>query len=323
VTHQVAVLSGPLGLLVVTINVLLDQIGIPLPAIPALVIAGAVASGNSMAEGELFLGAVAACLAADTSWYMAGRVYGNGVMRVLCRISLTPDSCVSQTHSRFERWGSKALLVAKFVPGLSIIAPPLAGATRMGWMRFLSFSSLGAALWVGSGLGAGVLLKTQIETLLPHLKSAGTIAGILFAATLAAYIGFKWWQRRRFYGVLRMARISAAELYELIDAGAAPLIVDVRTATAWALEPQWIPGAIHLPIHDLDKHVKELPRDREIILYCTCPNEVSAAQVAKLLMNSGFKRVRPLHGGLEAWISAGYAMDTAAIATSGGAARIA
>ena len=305
-------LSGPLGLLVVTINVLLDQIGIPLPAIPALVIAGAVASGNSMAEGELFLGAVAACLAADTSWYMAGRVYGNRVMRVLCRISLTPDSCVSQTHSRFERWGSKALLVAKFVPGLSIIASPLAGATRMGWMRFLSFSSLGAALWVGSGLGAGVLLKTQIETLLPHLKSAGTIAGILFAATLAAYIGFKWWQRRRFYGALRMARISAAELYELIDAGAAPLIVDVRTASAWALEPQWIPGAIHLPIHDLDKHVKELPRDREIILYCTCPNEVTSARVALQLKRHGVGHVRPLEGGFPLWRELGFPVEAVA-----------
>jgi rhodanese-related sulfurtransferase len=126
---------------------------------------------------------------------------------------------------------------------------------------------------------------------------------------LAAYIAFKWWERSRFYKLLRMARISAADLYELIQEGASPVIIDVRSITARALEPRWIPGALHVPLQDVARRLKELPRDRDVILYCTCPSEASAARVAKILMNHGFKRVRPLHGGLDAWVAAGYDVE--------------
>jgi rhodanese-related sulfurtransferase len=129
-------------------------------------------------------------------------------------------------------------------------------------------------------------------------------------------MAFKWWERRRFYRALRMARISVAELYELVAAGAAPVIVDVRSSTARTLEPRQVPGAISMTIAEVGQQLKALPRDKEIVLYCTCPNEASAAQVARVLMNHGFKRVRPLHGGLDAWIAAGYAAEplTAAVA---------
>jgi rhodanese-related sulfurtransferase len=203
-----------------------------------------------------------------------------------------------------------ALLIAKFVPGLATIAPPLAGATRIGWQRFLLFNTLGGALWVGTWLGGGILLGPHVERLLRRLDEIGSIAVVIIIALLAAYIAFKWWERRRFFKMLRMARISVDALYRLIDAGAKPVIVDVRSQTARALEPRRIPGALHVPLHAVDHHVKDLPRDREIILYCTCPNEASAAQVAKILMNSGFTKVRPLHGGLEAWIAAGYEVET-------------
>ena len=148
--------------------------------------------------------------------------------------------------------------------------------------------------------------------LLMHLDRIGGIAGLIIAGLLAAYIAFKWWERARFYRTLRMARISVADLYELMQAGAAPIIIDVRSATARALEPRWIPGAMHVPLQEVGRHIGDLPRDRDIVLYCTCPNEASAARVAKILMNHGFKKVRPLHGGLDAWIAAGYAVDTAA-----------
>jgi rhodanese-related sulfurtransferase len=170
-------------------------------------------------------------------------------------------------------------------------------------------SACAAALWVGSGLLAGVLFKSQIARLLEHLSAIGSIAGAGIAVLLAAYIAYKWWERSRFYRMLRMARISVADLYDLIQAGAAPVIVDVRSVTARALEPRWIPGALHVPLQDVAHRLKELPRDREIILYCTCPSEASAARVAKILMSHGFKRVRPLHGGLDAWVAAGYAVE--------------
>jgi membrane protein DedA with SNARE-associated domain/rhodanese-related sulfurtransferase len=303
-------MSSQLGLALVVGNVLLDQIGLPVPAVPTLVVAGAVAADYHWWGGELFLGAAAACVIADVGWYVAGRLYGSRVMKMLCRISLTPDSCVSETLLRFERWGASAIVVAKFVPGLAIVAPPLAGALRMGWLRFVGLSAIGAALWVGTFLCAGMLLKPQLDRWLPRVADFGGIAVAAIGVLLAGYITFKWWERHRFYAMLRMARISVTELYQLMEAQLAPLIVDVRSQSARALDPRRIPGALHLPLDQVSAHVRELPRDRDIVVYCTCPNEASAARVAKLLIKQGFVRVRPLHGGLDAWIAAGYAVDT-------------
>jgi membrane protein DedA with SNARE-associated domain/rhodanese-related sulfurtransferase len=310
VTPSLDSLSSQIALALMVGNVLLDQIGLPVPAIPTLVLAGAVTAGHHWWGFEMFLCAVAVCVATDAVWYVAGRRYGNGVMKLLCRVSLTPDSCVSETQGRFERWGPNAIVVAKFVPGLAIIAPPLAGAMRMHWPRFVGLSTLAAALWVGFYLGAGVLLKPQIDQLIPRLsKLGGTAAGVT-GLLLAGYIGFKWWERRRFLATLRMLRITVAELYQLMTAERAPLIIDARSHSARVLQPSRIPGALLVPLDEIGVHVQELPRDRDIVIYCTCPNEASAASAAKLLINHGFNRVRPLHGGLDAWIEAGYAIES-------------
>jgi len=210
------------------------------------------------------------------------------VLKTLCKVSLEPDSCVSQTQTRFERWGINSLVIAKFVPGLSIIAPPMAGAMRIGWPRFhfserLRRRSLG---WGRSRRRCVVQIANRAVA--EHVSAIGSAAGAGVLILLAAYIAFKWWERRRFYRMLRMARISVADLYELIQVGAAPVIIDVRSVTARELEPRWIPGALHVPLQDVARQLKELPRDRDIILYCTCPSEASAARVAKVLMNHGF-----------------------------------
>jgi membrane protein DedA with SNARE-associated domain/rhodanese-related sulfurtransferase len=309
-THELMSGIGHYGVAIVVANVLIDQIGLPVPAVPTLVVAGAVAAQGDMSFAAVFAGSVIACLAADCAWYLVGERYGIRVLKTLCRISLEPDSCVSETQTRFERWGVNSLLIAKFIPGLAIIAPPMAGALRIGWPRFLLLSTGAAVLWAGSALLAGLLFKTQIEQLLEHLADIGGVAGAAALILLAAYIGYKWWERSRFYRMLRMARISVSDLYELMQAAPAPIIVDVRSSTARALEPRWIPGALHVPLPEVARHLKELPRDRDIILYCTCPSEASAARVAKILMNHGFLRVRPLHGGLDAWIAAGYSVVT-------------
>ena len=297
------------GLLIVFANVFVEQIGFPIPAIPTLVVAGAFAMSGKLSIPAVFFVAIAGCLLADIAWYVAGRAYGNRVMRLLCAISLTPDSCVSQTQAHFERWGVNVLLIAKFVPGISLLAPPLAGAAGIGWPGFLAYNTGGASLWVIAGMGGGMLLGAQIEQLLALLADYGTLAIVVLALLIVAYVAFKWWERRRFYAMLRMARISVEDLHRRMDAGETPLVVDVRSHTARALEPRHIPGALHLPMHGFESHIAELPRDREIILYCSCPNEASAAQVAKLLMNSGFRRVRPLLGGLDAWIEAGHPVE--------------
>ena len=242
-----------------------------------------------------------------------GQIYGIKVLKLLCRISLEPDSCVSQTQSRFERWGINSLVIAKFVPGLAIIAPPLAGAMRIGWREI--HRPLDAERGhLGGQRNRGrhaVPIADRCNCCCIWIDSAA-LAGLIIAGMLAGYIAFKWWERARFYRLLRMARISVAELYELIQTGAQPIIVDVRSHTAKSLEPRSIPGARHVPLQEVDRHIADLPRDRDIVLYCTCPNEASAARVAKILMNHGFKKVRPLHGGLDAWVAAGHSVDTVA-----------
>jgi membrane protein DedA with SNARE-associated domain/rhodanese-related sulfurtransferase len=310
-TQQLLLHISQYGLLIVGLNVLLNQIGLPVPVVPTLILAGTLAAKGDLPFPELFSIAVIACLIADCAWYWVGEKYGIRVLKTLCRISLEPDSCVSQTQSQFDRWGVNSLIVAKFVPGWSTIAPPLAGALRIGWLRFVVLSTLAAMLWVGAGLLGGMIFRSQIEQLLIQLDRYGGIAVIGVLVLFGGYIAYKWWERRRFYKMLRMARISVTELNQLIQNGAHPLIIDVRSVTARELEPHWIPGAVAISLADVDAHLKDLPKDRDIILYCTCPSEASAARVAKILMNRGFNRVRPLQGGLEAWVAAGHPVTQA------------
>jgi membrane protein DedA with SNARE-associated domain/rhodanese-related sulfurtransferase len=308
--QQLILIVAQYGLLIVSLNVFVNQLGVPVPAYPTLIIAGMFAARGGLGLLPLLVLAVGACLAADCVWFWLGGRYGIRVMRTLCRISLEPDSCVSQTQTRFETWGVRALLIAKFVPGLSIIAPPLAGAMRIGWLRFLALSTGGAALWAGSGLAAGALFAPQINALLGYLDRVGRIAGAALVGLLALYLLYKVVDRARFLSQLRMARISVSELYDLMQAGAAPIIIDTRSMTARGLEPRAIPTAIHVPLKDVARRVRDLPADRDIIVYCSCPNEASAAHVAKILMSHGLRKVRPLSGGLDAWMAAGYGVES-------------
>jgi membrane protein DedA with SNARE-associated domain/rhodanese-related sulfurtransferase len=296
-------------LLAIFANVFANQLGLPVPVIPTLVVAGALAFHGNLSPTAFLVGAVSACLCADSVWFLAGRIYGSGVMKLLCRLSLTPDSCVSNTQARFERLGINAVLISKFVPGLSLIAPPLAGAIRMSWLRFLAFDAISSAAWVILAATAGAAFHRQIEQLTPFVMAYRVEAVVALCVLLVGYVAYKWWDRVRFFSTLRMARIEAGELHGLISSGAAPLIVDVRSVTAVALEPRSIPGALRVPLNEVRDRLLGTPREREIVAYCTCPNEVSAAEVAKILMDSGFRRVRPLRGGLDAWIAAGYAVE--------------
>jgi membrane protein DedA with SNARE-associated domain/rhodanese-related sulfurtransferase len=308
--------TSRLSLGFVFLNVLLEQLGLPVPAVPTLVIVGAMAADHKLPAGPLLGLVLAACVLADSGWYLMGRLYGARVLNLLCRISLTPDSCVSQAQSGFERWGAQALIFAKFIPGLSLMASPLAGAMRMVFVRFVAFSLLGGALWVGAWLAVGVLLKSQIDRLLPRLAGVGGAAIVIILVLLGAYILFRWQERRRFMRALDMARISASELHQQMSRDPPPLVLDVRTQTGRSLELRRIPGALHVPVHEVERQIGSFSRDRDIVLYCTCPNEASAAQAARLLIGNGFSRVRPLRGGLAAWIDAGYAVEDGPVAAA-------
>ena len=297
------------GLLLVFANVLLQQLGVPIPAEPTLVVAGSLAARGLLPLPGLVGVTWLAVLIADSTWYWMGRRYGSQVLRVVCRLALSPDSCVRTTEQTFTRWGLKSLAVAKFIPGFSMVAPPLAGAMRVSWGSFLLFDLLAAVLWSSVGIGAGLIFFRQVDRVLAALAGLGGWAPLVGAILLAAFVGGKWVQRRRFYRSLRMARISVDELKRLFDLGANPVVFDVRTATARERDPQRIPGAIAFDLSQVDAAVAELPNEREVILYCNCPSEASAARIARLLMDRGVRSVRPLAGGLQAWLDAGFAAD--------------
>jgi membrane protein DedA with SNARE-associated domain len=253
----------------VFLNVLFQQLGVPVPAVPTLLVAGALAADGKLPFGKLLAAVLVATVAADTVWFFLGRRYGQKILKTLCKMSLSPDSCVRQTEGLFDTYGLASLLFAKFVPGYSTVAPPLAGAARAPLHRFLLFTAGGALLWSGSALALGVLFHGAIEMALSTLTSLGGGALVLLGGAFLLYIAVKWMQRRRFYRVLRMARIRAADLRRLMDEGKAPVIVDVRSNNARARDPRRIPGAIVADILELDDKVSHLPTDQEIVLYCT------------------------------------------------------
>lgn len=295
------------GLLIVFLNVFLEQIGLPIPAYPTLLIAGAISvnSGNTLTS--LLLIAVIGTLLADMFWYFAGRRYGKKVMGKLCRISLSPDACVKQTESMYLKIGPAALLFCKFIPGFASISSALAGALRTTPFTFIVLDAIGAALWAGSAILLGSIFSSSIDQLLLILVEMGKWGGVLIAAALVIFITKKWWERHRFIKSLRMARISVASLNDLIESGEKPVIIDTRSPKL--IQDGWIPSARFVSTEQVEKIISEIGVNEDIVLYCSCPNEVTAAKVAKAFMNHGYFNVRPLAGGIDAWIESGFPVD--------------
>ncbi len=257
------------GVPLVFANVFLEQIGVPVPAMPTLIVAGALTAQKRMSSTEVLLASIVASLIADWIWFLLGRYHGYRVLRTLCRISLSPDSCVRETELRFERWGLKSLLVAKFIPGFSLVAPPLAGSAKKSTLGFLLYDGIGSALWVGVGVVAGRAFHRTIARLLEQLTNLGWWAVIVVAAIVAIFIAVKWLQRRAFYRQLRMARVDVAELKQMLDQGTAPMIVDARSGAARQRHPYRIPTAMLVEGNSLDQRFDNLPPNREIVVYCT------------------------------------------------------
>lgn len=246
-----------------------EQIGLPIPSMPLMLAAGALAGAGKLSFWSSLLLCVFAAVVADSVWYRLGRAKGIKVLQLLCRISLEPDSCVRRTEGVFAKQGAQSLLLAKFFPGLSTVAPPLAGIFHMKPRKFLLFDSLGALLWAGVSLGAGYIFSGQIERIAARAASLGGWLGVLIVALLVSYIGYKFYSRQRFLRELRISRISVQELKEKIDAGEDLVIVDLRHSMDFEAEPETIPGAFRMDARELQEKNERLPRDREVILYCT------------------------------------------------------
>jgi len=293
------------GLAAVFAIVLLEQIGAPIPALPILLLAGAAAVADPLFGVSAFVLAIVASTLGDLAWYAAGKRYGHRVLKTLCQVSLSPDSCVRQTESTFEKRGAATLLLAKFLPGLSTVAPPVAGALGFSPATFILYNGAGAALWAAAGLIAGLIFHGQIDWLFDRLSDLGGYAITILAGLLAAYVAWKWWERRRFLKSLEAARVTVDELYAMMSRGEDLVILDVRSRTHRELHGLRIPGALPFDQENLDQVVAGISRNHEIVVYCACPNDATAVKVAGLLRQRGFVRVHPLAGGIDAWTAAG------------------
>ena len=300
-------LMAQYGLLLVFVGVLLDEGGLPVPSLPVLVVAGAATVTGHYSLPLVIALAVMASVLADLSWYWAGKRYGRRILSLLCRISLAPDSCVRQTENLFSRVGPWSLLFVRYVPGLSNITVAMAAVTPMRASTFLLLNMAGSVLYFGLPVLLGAFFYRAIDDVLHTMVALGTVGIIAVLGALILYILLRWWQRQAFIRQLRMDRISVDELIAMIDGGNIPILLDVRSAATRARDGI-IPGA--LPAHPQDVHpaLLEFDRDAEIVVYCACPNEASAATAAQHLRKAGFRKIRPLLGGVDAWVAAGRAL---------------
>jgi membrane protein DedA with SNARE-associated domain/rhodanese-related sulfurtransferase len=283
-----------------------EQMGLPIPSIPVFLAAGALVGNHKLLAAPAMVFPVVAAMIADVAWYELGRHKGIRILQFLCKISLEPDSCVRRTENVFARSGAKSLLVSKFIPGLNSAAQPLAGIFRMKFGRFLLFDSLGAFIYIGTFVGLGYAFSDQLEHVAGAAARLGVSIVLLLLGSLAAWLAWKYYRRRRFIRQLRIDRITASELKSKLDAGEDVVIVDLRGSLDFEAEPAMIPGAVHLDAADLEEVSAELAKAAEVVLYCNCPNEVSSARMALLLRRKGVMKIRPLQNGLNGWRDLGY-----------------
>lgn len=302
------------GYALLFVFVLAEQSGLPIPSTPMLLAAGALAGLDRMSLSFALLLAVAASLTGDSLWFVLGRVRGYSILSTFCRISLEPDTCVQKTQVTYGKHGVNWLLFAKFVPGLSTIAPPMAGMFKVSPWLFLAMDSVGAILWSGVYLILGWFFRDQLEDVAFYLERFGSGLIVLVVSGLTAWIGCKYFQRRRVYRDLRIARITANELKKRMDDHEDVIVVDLRSEFEQA--EGRIPGSLVAVDDDLETLVPAITKN-EVVLYCSCPNEISSARAALRLKRHGVKRVRPLEGGFPIWKELGFPVEMPAVVTSG------
>jgi membrane protein DedA with SNARE-associated domain/rhodanese-related sulfurtransferase len=304
--HDLVARYGPA---LVFVNALAASLGLPVPAMPTLVLFGAMAALHpDSIGGQAFLVlalAVIASVIGDSVWFLAGRFYGGATLKTLCRLSLSRDTCVKKTERFFGRWGVRVLTVSKLVPGLSLLSVPMAGAVGTPYRAFVAHDGIGAAIWATLGVGVGFIVSRQVDWLFASIGRLGHASIPVVAALLVLYAIYRWVRRRSFMHKLADARIGVDELYELMLGEAVPVILDIRSDEKRRLDPYVIPGAQFADERKLDEIIAAYRPNQKVVIYCSCPNEVSAAWMAKKMTDAGFLDVLPLKGGIDAWREAG------------------
>jgi membrane protein DedA with SNARE-associated domain/rhodanese-related sulfurtransferase len=307
--NEILTFTARYGLLLLFAVVFIEQLGAPLPSPPFLLAAGGLAGIGKMNPVLALLLATLASLLADSIWFYLGRARGSRILRLLCRISIEPDTCVLRTENVFVRYGMRGVVFAKFIPGLGTVMPSLAGMYGVSIGRFVAFDGLGALLYSGCFLLLGFLFSNQLQQVADALDRLGKGALVVLGSLFVAYIAFKYIQRQRTLRKLQTARITVEELRQRQEVGGEVFIVDLRSPMAVQSDPYRIPGAQHLLMDKVEEWLPIIPRDQEVVLYCSCPNEASAARTAFLLYKRGITRVRPLLGGMDAWRERNYPLE--------------
>jgi membrane protein DedA with SNARE-associated domain len=254
---------------ILPVLVVAEQVGIPLPAVPALLAVGALAAQGRVSL-LLVIGAIAAAaLPVDLIWHELGRRRGARILSGLCRLSLEPDVCVRRTEILFVRHGVRALLVSKFLPGLTTVMPPLAGIFGVPRLRFALYDLAGIVLWAGLWAGIGYIFSEAIEEVVRRVSALGRTAGLVVVAALVGYVVLKYVRRWLFIRRLRIARISPEDLKRKLDAGEDVAILDLRSELDVTATPYAIPGSRWITAEALDEHLSDIPRDRELVVYCS------------------------------------------------------
>lgn len=297
--QSLSALIGEHVTLAVFVMTLASRLGLPVPAPAVLLLAGAWASAGHARPAALVLVALVASLAGDGVWFMIGRKHGLRMLRLLCRISLSPDSCVRRTESFMMKWGSASLVAAKFLPGISLIAAPMAGAIGMSMTAFVAFDVAASALWSVFYIGIGLLFNEQVEYALQILTRTGASATGVALALLAGFLGYRYWRRARLIRSLAMPRATSDELRAAMRSGAPLLILDARLPMP--RNHCVIPGSVSLDVFLTAREAGLSASGLESIVYCDCPNEYSSASLARKLLDSGMTNVRPLAGGIDDW----------------------
>jgi membrane protein DedA with SNARE-associated domain/rhodanese-related sulfurtransferase len=297
--------------LIIFLWVLVEQIGIPIPSVPVLLTAGTLSATHRVSWLAITLAMLAACVIADTIWFSLGRRYGNSVLKLLCRLSFEASTCVSKTEGYFTRRGAVTLLFAKFVPGLSTVAAPIAGQTGMSFSRFLVWDLAGSLIWGETFILAGRFFGDIAKRSAPFFAWLGHFAFAIFVLMVLGFLAHRIWKQRKFLQQVREMRLEPTELKEMLDIAekggtTAPFIVDLRHPLDYLPDPRVLPGALRIGPNELKLHSEIIPRDRDVILYCTCPSEETSAKLALQLHKLGIYRVRPLRGGFDGWKNAGY-----------------
>lgn len=257
------------GYTLVFLAVLAESMGLPVPSYPLLLVGTALAAQLGIRLRTLVVITTVAALIGDVVWYLLGRLRGRRILRTLCSLSLSPDSCVSRTENLFARHGLKSLLVAKFLPGLNTIGPPLAGMLKIPPMRFLLFDLGGIVLWVASAILLGVGFRYQVERLMASLAALGKVSLAVLAVLLTGWIVWKWVERRRFYRLLERSRITSPELKERADRGEGIVIVDLRSDLDYGVDRVKIPGALRISPKEFEVRYREIPPGQPVVMYCS------------------------------------------------------